>query len=183
MMYFLSNFALPRLRLSARRQACGHRPGGEQPGRPAEWAVLAEQLPTFPESKGQSADIVEASVRQAVPNLVRQTAVAADWRPAAPRAQLLHVWANRHVVPPDVNLGEFWDGVGSTTDAICAEEQTFNNGRPPETKTNNTGQYFGFTLSPDMASLNLKGNCPSRAGRSPHKSILNRRARRSAHWS
>jgi hypothetical protein len=57
------------------------------------------------------------------------------------------------------NPGDFWDGVGSTTNDICAEEQTFNDGRPSETKTNNTGQYFGFTLSADMASLNLKGNC------------------------
>jgi hypothetical protein len=61
--------------------------------------------------------------------------------------------------PGDVNLGDFWDGVGSTTDAICVEEQTFSDGRPPETKTNNVGQYFGFTVSPQMASLNLKGNC------------------------
>jgi hypothetical protein len=28
-----------------------------------------------------------------------------------------------------------------------------------ETKTNNVGQYFGFTVSPQMASLSLKGNC------------------------
>jgi hypothetical protein len=61
--------------------------------------------------------------------------------------------------PGDVNPGEFWDGVGSTTNDICAEEQTFNDSRPSETKTNNTGQYFGFTLSADMTSLNLKGNC------------------------
>jgi hypothetical protein len=61
--------------------------------------------------------------------------------------------------PGDVNLGDFWDGVGSTTDAICVEEQTFSDGRPPETKTNNVGQYFGFTVSRQMASLNLKGNC------------------------
>jgi hypothetical protein len=61
--------------------------------------------------------------------------------------------------PTDLNLGELWDGVGATINDICAEEQTFPGGRPSETRTNNTGQYFGFTLSPDMASLNLKGNC------------------------
>jgi hypothetical protein len=61
--------------------------------------------------------------------------------------------------PADVNLGEFWDGVGSTTDAICVEEQTFTDGRPPETRSNNVGQYFGFPLSHAMASLSLKGNC------------------------
>jgi hypothetical protein len=61
--------------------------------------------------------------------------------------------------PGDVNLGEFWDGVGSTTDAICVEEQMFSDGRPPETRSNNAGQYFGFTLSPTMKSLSLKGNC------------------------
>jgi hypothetical protein len=61
--------------------------------------------------------------------------------------------------PADLHPGEFWDGVGSTTDAICVEEQQFANGRPPETRSNNAGQYFGFTLSPDMTSLSLKGNC------------------------
>lgn len=61
--------------------------------------------------------------------------------------------------PGDVNLGDWWDGVGSTTDAICVEEQAFSDGRAPEIKTNNVGQYFGFRLSPDMASLSLKGNC------------------------
>jgi hypothetical protein len=61
--------------------------------------------------------------------------------------------------PPDVNLGEFWDGVGATTNDICAETQSFPDGRQPETLTNNTGQYFGFTLSPDMIRLDLKGNC------------------------
>lgn len=61
--------------------------------------------------------------------------------------------------PGDVNLGDWWDGVGSTTDAICVEQQTFSDGRPPETSTNNVGQYFGFKVSPDMTSLNLKGNC------------------------
>src|SRR5262245_11381864 len=30
--------------------------------------------------------------------------------------------------PADLHLGEFWDGVGSTTDAICVEEQQFSNG-------------------------------------------------------
>jgi hypothetical protein len=61
--------------------------------------------------------------------------------------------------PGDVNLGDFWDGVGVTTSDICVEQQTFNDGRPTETKTNNVGQYFGFTVSPQMASLSLKGNC------------------------
>lgn len=61
--------------------------------------------------------------------------------------------------PADLHLGDFWDGVGSTTDAICVEEQTFSNGRPPETRSNNAGQYFGFTVSPDMVSVSLKGNC------------------------
>jgi hypothetical protein len=61
--------------------------------------------------------------------------------------------------PGDVNLGDWWDGVGATTDAICVEEQTFSDGRPAEIKSNNVGQYFGFKLSPDMASLSLKGNC------------------------
>lgn len=61
--------------------------------------------------------------------------------------------------PPDVNLGEFWDGVGATVNDICAETQSFPDGRKPETQTNNTGQYFGFTLSPDMTRLDLKGNC------------------------
>ncbi|WP_156623097.1 hypothetical protein [Mycobacterium sp. 1164966.3] len=59
----------------------------------------------------------------------------------------------------DVNLGDWWDGVGSTTDAICVEEQSFSDGRPSEIRTNNVGQYFGFKLSPEMASLSLKGNC------------------------
>ena len=35
----------------------------------------------------------------------------------------------------------------------------FSDERPPETKTNNVGQYFGFKVSPDMTSLSLKGNC------------------------
>jgi hypothetical protein len=61
--------------------------------------------------------------------------------------------------PGDVNLGDFWDGVGVMTSDICVEQQTFNDGRPTETKTNNVGQYFGFTVSPQMASLSLKGNC------------------------
>jgi hypothetical protein len=61
--------------------------------------------------------------------------------------------------PADVNLGDFWDGVGATTNDICVEQQTFNDGRPVETKTNNVGQYFGFTVSPQMTSLSLKGNC------------------------
>ncbi len=61
--------------------------------------------------------------------------------------------------PADLNLGEYWDGVGSTTDAICVEEQSFTDGSPTETRSNNTGQYFGFALSPKMASLSLKGNC------------------------
>ena len=67
--------------------------------------------------------------------------------------------ADGPLYPTDLNLGEFWDGVGATTNDICAEEQTFPGGRPSETRTNNTEQYFGFTLSPDMTSLNLKGNC------------------------
>ena len=61
--------------------------------------------------------------------------------------------------PGDVNLGDFWDGVGATTNDICVEEQIFTDGRPPETNTNNAGQYFGFTVSRQMASLKLKGNC------------------------
>jgi hypothetical protein len=76
--------------------------------------------------------------------------------------------------PPDVNLGEFWDGVGATTNDICAETQSFSGGRQPETLTNNTGQYFGFTLKPDMVRLDLKGNCrwqispcSGRTGRTP----------------
>jgi hypothetical protein len=89
--------------------------------------------------------------------------------------------------PGDVNLGDWWDGVGSTTDAICVEEQSFSDGRPAEIKSNNVGQYFGFKLSPDMASLSLKGNCrwvispcngkpgPCTAGYAPP--VLNSRAR------
>jgi hypothetical protein len=61
--------------------------------------------------------------------------------------------------PGDVNLGDFWDGVGVMTSDICVEQQTFNDGRPTETKTNNVGQYCGFTVYPQMASLSLKGNC------------------------
>jgi hypothetical protein len=61
--------------------------------------------------------------------------------------------------PGDVNLGDLWDGVGATTDAICVAEQTFSDGRPAEVRSNNVGQYFGFKLSQDMAGLNLKGNC------------------------
>jgi hypothetical protein len=61
--------------------------------------------------------------------------------------------------PPDLNLGELWDGVGATTSDICVESQSFADGRPQETGSNNTGQYFGFTLSPDMTILTLKGNC------------------------
>jgi hypothetical protein len=38
-------------------------------------------------------------------------------------------------------------------------QQTFKDGRPTETKTNNVGQYCGFTVYPQMASLSLKGNC------------------------
>jgi len=63
------------------------------------------------------------------------------------------------LLPGDVNLGDWWDGVGSTTDAVCVEEQSFSDGRPPETRSNNAGQYFGFRLSPDMSRLSLKGNC------------------------
>jgi hypothetical protein len=59
----------------------------------------------------------------------------------------------------DVNLGDWWDGVGSTTDAICVEEQSFSGRWPSETRSNNAGQYFGFKLAPDMTSLSLKGNC------------------------
>jgi hypothetical protein len=61
--------------------------------------------------------------------------------------------------PGDVTIGDFWDGVGVTTSDICAEQQTFSDGRTTETKTNNVGQYFGFTVSPQMTSLSLKGNC------------------------
>jgi len=61
--------------------------------------------------------------------------------------------------PGDVNLGDWWDGVGATTDSICVEEQMFSDGRPPETRSNNVGQYFGFKVSPAMTSLSFKGNC------------------------
>lgn len=63
--------------------------------------------------------------------------------------------------PADVNLGKFWDGVGATTNDLCAETQSFSDGRQPETLTNNSGSgmYFGFTLKPDMVRLDLKGNC------------------------
>jgi hypothetical protein len=62
--------------------------------------------------------------------------------------------------PPDLNLGEFWDGVSTTRNDLCAETQSLNDGRS-ETLTNNGGQsqYFGFTLSPDMTRLDLGGNC------------------------
>jgi hypothetical protein len=61
--------------------------------------------------------------------------------------------------PGDVKLGDWWDGVGATTDSICVQEQMFSGGQPPATSGNNVGQYFGFKVSPDMTSLNLKGNC------------------------
>jgi hypothetical protein len=62
--------------------------------------------------------------------------------------------------PADLNLGEFWDGVGATQNDLCAETQSFNDGRS-ETLTNNGGQsqYFGFTLKPEMTRLDLGGNC------------------------
>jgi hypothetical protein len=46
-----------------------------------------------------------------------------------------------------------------TMDSICVEGQTFPTCAEPETKSNNTGRSFGFTLSHDMTSLNLKGYC------------------------
>jgi hypothetical protein len=85
------------------------------------------------------------------------------WAPVDGIQRPLHNWITygptQTLHPDDVIVGEFWDGVPVTMDSICVEEQTFPTGGDPETKSNNTGQYFGFTLSPNMTSLRLKGYC------------------------
>jgi len=59
----------------------------------------------------------------------------------------------------DVIPGEWWVGVPVKVDSICAVEQQPSTGGPSEGRSNNTGQYFGFQLLPNLDVLSLKGYC------------------------
>jgi hypothetical protein len=56
-----------------------------------------------------------------------------------------------------VNAGEFWVGIPVMADGVCIEEQAA--GGPPESHSNNVGQYFDFGLQPGLTSLKLSGYC------------------------
>jgi hypothetical protein len=56
-----------------------------------------------------------------------------------------------------VNPGEFWVGIPVLADGVCTEEQSA--GGPPESYSNNVGQYFDFGLKPGLTSLKLSGYC------------------------
>jgi hypothetical protein len=61
--------------------------------------------------------------------------------------------------------GDWWVGVPATLDDICVADQRTVTGRT-ESASNNTGQYFGFHLVPDLDVLTLKGSCRWQPGQS-----------------